>query len=108
MQTSPKIIKATAFSDRTIEIYYSSGEVGSFNFENYFDYLGLYDFLEDVSEFAKVNVDPYGHNIFWLNPKTNEEIELDPSIMYSIISQQKIIVNEKVVFDPSLGKAGWL
>ncbi len=84
MQTSPKIIKASAFSDRTIEVYYSSGEVGSFN------------------------VDRYGHNIFWLNPKTNEEIELDPSIMYSIISQQKIIVNEKVVFDPALGKAGWL
>ena len=108
MLSTPKITKAIAYPDRTIEIYYSSGEVGSFNFENYFDYLGYYDFLEDVTEFAKVNVDSYGHNIFWLDPKTNEEIELDPSIMYSIISQQKIIVNEKVVFDPSQGRDAWV
>lgn len=108
MLSAPKITKATTYPDRTIEIYYSSGEVGSFNFENYFDYHGYYDFLIDSFEFAKVKVDRYGHNIFWINPKNNEEIEIDPSIMYSIISQQKIIVNEKIVFDPALGKAGWL
>ena len=45
--------------------------------------------------------------VFWINEQTNEEIELDSQIMYSICSNEKIVHDNKVVFDPTLGKNGW-
>ena len=107
MQSPPKIIKATANPNRIIDIEYSNGLKSAFNFENYFEYIGYYNFLKDLNTFLKLNTDPGGHFVFWINEKTQEEIELDPQIMYSICSNEKIVYENKVVFDPSLGKNGW-
>ena len=108
MQTLPKITHAKSNPDRTIEIRYDNGFEGKFNFEDYFEYRGYYDFLKDTSNFLKILVEPDGHFVFWQNVETQEEVELDPGIMYSICSNDKIVHDNKVVFDPSLGKNAWI
>lgn len=108
MESLPKIIQAKAYPTRIIEINYDNGMIGTFNFETFFDYLGYYDFLKDLSNFQKIKVNPNGHFVFWLNDKTQEEIELDPAIMYSICFNEKIIHETNIVFDPSLGKNAWI
>lgn len=108
MQTPPKIIYAKSFPDRTIEIEYDNGLKGKFNFDFFFEYKGYYIYLKDLPHFLKIQIETNGHNVFWLNETNQEEIEIDPSILYSICSQEKIIHDDKVVFDPSLGKKAWL
>lgn len=107
MQTLPKITYAKSNVDRSIEIEYDNGLKGVFNFEDYFEYRGYYNFLKDISNFLKILVEPEGHFIFWINQETQEEVEVDPYIMYSICSNDKIIHDNTVVFDPSLGKNAW-
>jgi hypothetical protein len=85
LKTPPKIIKAKSNPDRMIEITFADGVYGKFNFENYFDYLGYYQFLNDDSQ----------------------EVEIDSAILYAICENKPIIVNDKIVFDPSLGKQAW-
>ena len=108
MQSPPKIIQAKSYPDRTIEITYDNGKIGKFNFEDFYDYHGFYDFLISLPNFLKIMVEPYGHFVFWINEKTQEEIEIDPNIMYSICFNEKIIHDQIVVFDPSLGKNAWM
>lgn len=107
MKTTPQIIKAKSNLDRTIEITFADGVYGKFNFENYFEYIGYFKFLNDVSLFLKIMVHPHGHYVYWLN-ENSEEIELDPAILYAICEKQPIIVNDAIVFDPSLGKQAWI
>jgi hypothetical protein len=108
VQSLPKIIHAKSYPNRFIEIQFANGVVGKFNFEDFFEYRGYYDFLKDVSSFLKILVESQGHFVFWTNNETGEDIELDPYIMYSICTNEKIIHDNKVVFDPSLGKNAWM
>lgn len=108
MQTLPKIIHAKSYSDRSIEIQFANGTDGKFNFEEFFEYRGYYDFLKVVSNFLNICVDPHGHFVFWTNAESGEDIELDPYITYSICTNEKIIHDNKIVFDPSLGKNAWI
>lgn len=103
MNTVPKIVKAKSTSKREIEIIFEDGIHAVVNFENYFSYSGYYSFLSDETKFLSLKVEEDGGYIYWLNDN-NEEIEIDPAILYSICSKEKIIVNGKVVFDPSLGR----
>ena len=107
MQDLPKIIQAKADVDRSIEISYDNGITAKFNFENFFEYRGYYNFLINDSDFLKILIEPYGHYVFWINESTQEEVEIDPYILYSICSKEKIIHDNKIVFDPSLGKNAW-
>jgi hypothetical protein len=53
VESLPKIIQAKAYPTRIIEINYDNGMISKFNFEHFFDYLGHYDFLKDLSNFSK-------------------------------------------------------
>lgn len=107
MNMSPKIIKAKPSSNREIDIQFENGFQSVINFEKYFSYTGYYSFLSDVNRFLQLQVEPSGDYIYWINDN-NEEIEIDPAILYSICSQEKIVIDGKVVFDPGLGKDAWL
>jgi hypothetical protein len=107
MLECPKIIKVQTYNDRKIEVHFENGLKAFFNFENYYDYSGYYSFLKDITIFLKIFINQKSNYIFWLD-KTGQEIEIDSTILYSICSQEKIMVNEEIVFDPSLGKNSWL
>lgn len=107
MQDTPKILKATALSDHSIQIHFADGIHGKFFFSDYFEYLGYFEFLKDINQFLNLKVDEYGSYIYWTD-NDNEEVEIDLDILYSIITKKKIIIDEKIVFDPSLGKQAWL
>jgi hypothetical protein len=107
MQDTPKILKAIALNDYHIQVQYADGVRGKFLFSDYFEYLGYFEFLKDINQFLNLKVDEDGCYIYWTDPD-GEEVEIDPAILYSICTQQKIIIDEKVVFDPSLGKQAWL
>lgn len=106
MIDTPKIIKATALRDRKIEVQFENGQQYIFDFESFFEYKGYYAFLSDLNQFLNLHVEPYGKYVFWINNE-NEEVELDPAILYSICSREKIIIDGKTVFDPALGKNAW-
>jgi hypothetical protein len=90
-----------------IEITFADGVYGKFNFENYFDYLGYYQFLNDLTLFLKINVHPLGHYAYWVNDDS-QEVEIDSAILYAICENKPIIVNDKIIFDPSRGKEAWM
>lgn len=96
-----KVIVARAFNKK-IYLKFSDGTEGEFNFEDYFEYDELLSPLRDPLLFEQIQISDYGHNIFWPN-----NLDLDTEILYSIISQKPIIVENKVVFDPHFGKKGW-
>jgi len=106
MNETPKVIKAESFSNRDIEITFDNGIHAIINFNNYFSYSGYYSFLLDVNKFLNLKTETSGDYIYWLNDN-EEEIEIDPLILYAICSQEKIIIDGKVVFDPALGKNAW-
>lgn len=97
-----KIIEAKAFN-KNIYLKFSDGIEGEFNFEDFFEYDGLLAQLKDPKKFEQIKIAEYGHNIFWL-----DDLDLDTEILYSIISKQPIIIENKIVFDPSLGKKAWI
>lgn len=107
MNDTPKIINATSFRDGSIEIYFENGKHGKFIFSHFYDFLGYFEFLKDTEQFLKLKIEESGDYIYWLD-SNNEEIEIDPEILYSICTNQKIIIDNKTVFDPSLGKQAWL
>lgn len=107
MNMIPKIIKAIPSANREIDIQFENGIHAVIDFEKYFSYSGYYLFLSDLKKFLNLHIEEYGDYIYWLNDK-NEEVEIDPAILYSICSQEKIIIDGKVVFDPSRGRDSWL
>lgn len=107
MNETRKVIKAKSFSNRDIEVTFDNGVHAIINFENYFSYSGYYSFLLDINKFLNLKIEESGDYIYWLNDN-GEEVEVDPLILYAISSQEKIIVDGKTVFDPTLGKNAWL
>jgi hypothetical protein len=107
MTETPKILKAQALKDRRIEINYENNSHYFFNFESYFEYTGYYAFLSNLNHFLNLQVDSNGNHVFWINEE-GEEIEIDPIIMHSICTQKKVIIDNKIVFDPALKKNAWL
>ena len=106
MNETPKIIKAKSFSNRDIEVTFDNGVHSIINFNNYFSYDGYYSFLLDINNFLNLKIEESGDYIYWINDN-GEEVEIDPLILYAILSQEKIIIDGKVVFDPALGKNAW-
>ncbi len=107
MTDTPNILKVSAASDRSISVVFENGIHSIFNFENYFSYTGYYAFLKDLNFFTNLKFRQGSNYIFWVND-SEEEIEIDSAILYAICTQEKIVVNEKVVFDPALGKSAWI
>lgn len=96
-----KILKAKAHPDRIIEVEYNDGIKGSFVFSDFFNYEGIMSPLEDIHFFTQMNTDH--KTIKWGN-----DIDLCPDIIRSIITNEKILHDGKVVFDPALKKNGWM
>lgn len=107
MYDTPKIVSATSFQDGTIEIVFENGISGKFIFSDFYDFVGYFEFLSEMDQFLQLNIDQNGSYIYWLD-HANEEIEIDTDILYSICTNQKIIIDERVVFDPRLKKQAWL
>jgi len=96
-----KITRLKTYDDRTIEIEYSDGVTGRFNFEDYFSYQGNLSPLKDLNYFKQAK---FEDNIL----KWNDDIDLCPDIIRAIISNEKIIIDNKIVFDPALKQNAWI
>ena len=94
--TEVKVIK-----DKVLYLKFSNGASGSFNFDDFFTYKGILSPLKDKSHFDLVSLND--GTICWPN-----ECDLCPDVLYSIVTNQKIYQNGKVVFDPSLKKDAWI
>lgn len=83
---------------------FSDGVEGEFCFSDYFPCnTELSKKLLNPEYFSKVTVNKEFGCIEW-----PDGYDPAPDVLYAIIANEKIIVNEKIVFDPALGKAGWL
>lgn len=96
-----KISKAKAYSNGIIEVEYIDGIKGSFLYSDYFNFNGLLSPLKDKDFFTTMTTD---HKTI----KWGDEIDFCPDIIRSIITNQKIIHDDKIVFDPSLKQNGWI
>lgn len=96
-----KIIEAKILSGKNLFLKFSNGKSGSFNFDDFFTYKGILEPLKDQNYFNKVSV--IDGTIAWPN-----ECDFCPDVLYAIITKEKIYHDNKVVFDPSLGKNSWL
>jgi hypothetical protein len=98
-----KIVEVKTFPGKILHIKFLDGVEGAFCFTDYFscDKEKSIELLQD-EYFSKVFINKEFGCIEWPNG-----FDPSPEILYSIISQKKIIVNSKIVFDPALGKNGW-
>ncbi|NOT77536.1 MAG: DUF2442 domain-containing protein [Bacteriovoracaceae bacterium] len=101
MNDPHKIIEVKVLKDKNLYLKFSNGKSGSFNFEDFFSYKGILKPLSDQNFFNQVSI--ADGTIAWPN-----EIDFCPDVLYSIITKEKIYHDNKVVFDPSLGKNAWL
>lgn len=97
-----KIVETIALPGKFLYLRFSNGKDGIFCFEDYFPYKGIFKKLKNETLFKKVKVSKFD-TIEWPG-----EIDLSPSVLYAIITQQKIYLKGKIVFDPSKGKNAWL
>ncbi len=95
------IIEAKTLNGKNLFLKFSNGISGSFNFDDYFTYKGILAPLENQEFFNQISVNE--GTICWPT-----EIDLCPDVLYSIVTKEKIYHNNKIVFDPSLGKNAWL
>ena len=99
-----KIIEVKASPHMNLWLKFSDGLSGEFCFSDYFKCdTDISRKLLDPTYFSKVKVNNEFGCIEWPNG-----YDPDPDVLYAIISKQKIIVNEKVVFDPSQGRDAWV
>jgi len=97
-----KIIEVQALPGKILSLKFSDGTAGTLNYEQWFDYEGVFSDLLSDEIFSQVAVNETG-TIEWPG-----EIDLSPEVLYAIVHHQKIIVDDQIVFDPSLGKGAWL
>jgi hypothetical protein len=98
-----KIIEVKTFPGKILWLKFQDGVSGQFCFTDYFELnKDLSKDLMDDSYFSLVTVNPDFACIEWPNG-----YDPSPNILYAIITNQKIEVNSKVMFDPTLGKDGW-
>jgi hypothetical protein len=99
-----KIIAAETYPCKILYLKFEDGLEGKFCFTDYFECdKELSRELREDSYFAQVKVNQAFGNIEWPNG-----YDPSPAVLYAIISKQKIIVNNKIVFDPALGKNAWI
>ncbi len=97
-----RILEVKASGD-SLFLSFSDGVSGAFRFDDFFDFEGQLADLKDPGLFEKVKISEHGHFLFW-----SDLLDLDTDILYSIISKKPIVVDDKIVFDPNLGKKAWL
>jgi len=97
-----KIIEVQTMPGKVLSLKFSDGTADTLNYEQWFDYQGVFSGLVDDQIFSQVTVNEAG-TIEWPG-----EIDLSPEVLYAIVHHQKIIVDDQIVFDPSLGKGAWL
>jgi hypothetical protein len=97
-----EVVEALALPEKILYLRFTNGKDGMFCFEDYFPYEGIFKKLKNKSLFNKVSVNQFG-TIEWPG-----NLDLSPEVLYAIVTQQKIVVKGKIVFDPSLGKGSWL
>jgi hypothetical protein len=98
-----KIIEAKTFPGKIIHLKFQDGVEGEFCFTDYFECnQGISKKLQDETYFQKVSVNHEFGCIEWPNG-----YDPSPDVLYAIISKQKIIIDNKTVFDPALGKQAW-
>lgn len=86
--------------NKKLEIHFSDGSSGVIDLSEYFDFIGVLEILKDEQVFKKVKIK--NNSIHW-----TEDCELSPDTIYSIITKKKIIIDNKIVFDPELKKGAW-
>ena len=99
-----KIIEAKAFPGKILYLKFADGVEGEFCFTDYFSCdKELSSELKEENYFSQVKVNKEFGCIEWPNG-----YDPSPDVLYAIVSKQKIIINNKIVFDPSLGKSAWI
>ncbi|MBC7712325.1 MAG: DUF2442 domain-containing protein [Rhizobacter sp.] len=99
-----KISNVKTFPGKILWLKFTDGTEGQFCFTDFFELnKELSKELQDDSFFSQVTVNNEFGCIEWPN-----SYDPSPEVLYAIIKNQKITVKDKVVFDPSLGKNGWL
>ncbi|MBC7429780.1 MAG: DUF2442 domain-containing protein [Bacteriovorax sp.] len=99
-----KIIDVKTFPGKTLWLKFQDGFEGTFCFTDFFELnKDLSKKLQDDSYFSQVTINHDFGCIEWPNG-----YDPSPEVLYAIVRNQKIIISNKVVFDPSLGKNAWL
>jgi hypothetical protein len=96
-----KLKSALPLEDSKLEITFTDGISGVVDLSEYLEFIGVLEILKDKNTFNKVSIKD--NAIHW-----TEDCELSPETIYSIITNKKIFVDGKVVFDPALKKNAWI
>lgn len=101
---SRKIISVSTSPGKILYLKFEDGSEGQFCFTDYFgcDKELSIKLLDDVY-FAQVKINQDFGCIEWPNG-----YDPSPAVLYAIIAKQKIVANNKIVFDPALGKNAWI
>ncbi|HUP23253.1 MAG TPA: DUF2442 domain-containing protein [Thermoanaerobaculia bacterium] len=79
------IVEARHLGGHRLYLRFEDGAAGELDFSGRLQFHGVFARLEDVSEFAKVRVNPESGTIEWLGG-----IDLDPDVLYAALTGRPI------------------
>jgi len=79
------IIKVKPLKDFHLQLEFEDGVKGEVDIRKLVKFRGVFESLEDETFFARVDVNPEWGTIFWPNGA-----DLDPDVLYSMITGEKI------------------
>lgn len=91
----------TPIDKSKLQVSFTDGTAGIFDLTEYLEFIGVLDILKNENIFKQVTIKE--NTIHW-----TDDCELSPETIYSIITGKKIIIDNKVVFDPALKKNAWI
>ncbi|NET03525.1 MAG: DUF2442 domain-containing protein [Symploca sp. SIO2B6] len=85
------IISVKPLKNYQLFLKFEDNQEGIVDISQLIEFTGIFAPLEDLTYFAQVKVNPEWGTIYWENGA-----DLDPDVLYSIISNQPILTNEKI------------
>jgi len=80
-----QIVQATPVGDHRIRLQFEDGVEGEVDIASFVEFTGVFAPLKDVTEFAKVRVDPEAGTIVWPTGA-----DLCPDVLYSKVTKKPI------------------
>jgi hypothetical protein len=79
------VVKVEALKDFHLRLEFEDGAKGEVDIRKLIKFRGVFEPIKDEAFFAKVEVNPEWGTVFWPNGA-----DLDPDVLYSLVTGEKI------------------
>lgn len=86
------IISVKPLENYQLHLTFEDGKEGVVDISQLIEFTGIFALLQDLSYFVQVKINSDRGTIYWENGA-----DLDPDVLYSIVTNQPILTKQKIV-----------